>query len=195
MTPLLQLARPIRWGRLTALLRIKGVGVYIHWSVFVIAALMFMGALRRPILTIVGIFCYLSVLLIHECGHMIAAHRMGCRVELIELYPIHGRCCFQQPWSRFDHCVIAWGGVLAQAAVALPLVIWLVFFGYTRFDAVNAVLAILGAFSLIVAAYNLLPAGRLDGTVAWGLIPEWINRLRERRKKQRVKRSTDWRTY
>ena len=193
MTPLLQLARPIRWGRLTALLRIKGVGVYIHWSVFVIAALMFMGALRRPILTIVGIFCYLSVLLIHECGHMIAAHRIGCRVELIELYPIHGRCCFQQPWSRFDHCVIAWGGVLAQAAVALPLVIWLVFFGYTRFDAVNAVLAILGAFSLIVAAYNLLPAGRLDGTVAWGLIPEWIKRLRDRRKKH--KRTTDWRTY
>jgi len=193
MTPLLQLARPIRWGRLTALLRIKGVGVYIHWSVFVIAALMFMGALRRPILTIVGIFCYLSVLLIHECGHMIAAHRMGCRVELIELYPIHGRCCFQQPWSRFDHCVIAWGGVLAQAAVALPLVIWLGFVGYTRFDAVNAVLSILGAFSLIVAAYNLLPAGRLDGTVAWGLIPEWIKRLRDQRKKH--KRTTDWRTY
>jgi membrane-associated protease RseP (regulator of RpoE activity) len=119
----------------------------------------------------------------------------GCQVQSISLYPIHGICCFQPPWSRFDHCVIAWGGFIAQAVVALPLVAWLALFGYTRFAAVNAVLAILGGYSLAVAVFNLLPVGRFDGAIAWGLIPEWIKRLRSRRRNQGSKRNTDWRTY
>jgi hypothetical protein len=62
------------------------------------------------------------------------------------------------PWSKFDHCVIAWGGVLAQAVVAAPIVVGVTLFGYTRFEAVHAVLAILGFFSVGVAIFNLLPA-------------------------------------
>ena len=42
--------------------------------------------------------------------------------------------------------VIAWGGVVAQAIVAVPLLAWVETFGYTRFQAVNAILAILGSF-------------------------------------------------
>jgi stage IV sporulation protein FB len=190
----MQAARTLKLGRLTRVTNVKGVGVYVHWSVFLIAAIMLLAAVRRPLMTIVGLACYLSVLLIHECGHMVAAQRKGYQVECIKLYPIHGICCFQMPWSRYDHCVIAWGGVVAQAAVALPLVAWIAVFGYTRFAAVNAVLAILGAFSLLVAVYNLVPVGRLDGTIAWGLIPEFIKRVRSRRKKP-TKRTTDWRTY
>ncbi|HET9182606.1 MAG TPA: hypothetical protein VFP59_10760 [Candidatus Angelobacter sp.] len=40
---------------------------------------------------------------------------------------IHGKCLFETPWSRFDHCVIARGGVIAG-----PLVL-----GHTRFEAIN----------------------------------------------------------
>jgi len=195
MAGLVELARPLKPGRLTRLLKVRGVEVYVHWSVFAIAMVMLAGTIRRPAMTLVGLTCYLGVLFIHECGHMIAAQRLGCRVNFIELYPIHGRCCFEMPWSRFDHCIIAWGGVLAQLVVALPLVVWLGIFGYTRFDPINAVLAILGCFSLLIAALNLIPAGRLDGTVAWSLIPEWIKRVRARRAKRAPKRTTDWRTY
>jgi stage IV sporulation protein FB len=195
MPRLIQLAKPFRPDRLTPVLRIKGVNVFVHWSVFAIAAIMLLGTIRRPVMTLVGVACYLSVILIHECGHMAAAQRKGYAVDGIFLYPIHGLCTFEMPWSRFDHCVIAWGGVLAQAAVALPLIAWLAVFGYTRFDAVNAVLAILGCYSLLVAVFNLIPAGRLDGALAWGLIPEWIKRVRTRRNKRPNKRTTDWRTY
>jgi len=195
MPKLIQLARPLKIERLTRLFKISGVDVYVHWSVFVIAAIMILGAIRQPAMTIVGMICYLSLLLLHECGHMIAARRHRCQVEYIELYPIHGRCCFQIPWSRLDHCAIAWGGVLAQAVVALPLVAYLAVFGYTRFEAVNAVLAVLGGYSLLVVVFNLIPAGRLDGTIAWGLIPELIKRERSRRARRAAKRTTDWRTY
>ena len=62
------------------------------------------------------------------------------------LYPIFGITKFETSWSRFDHCVIAWGGVIAQSVVALPIVGWVILFGYTRFEPINAVLAILGFF-------------------------------------------------
>ncbi len=78
--------------------------------------------------------------------------------------------------------------------VALPLVIWVAVFGYTRFDAVNAVLAILGFYSLCVVVFNLIPKAPLDGASAWQVIPLFIQRVRERRKKRSTKRS-DWRSY
>jgi Zn-dependent protease len=188
-------SRPFKPGKLTLVTTISGVDVFVHWSVLLIAAIMLLASLRRPIATIVALGCYLGVLLIHECGHMVAAQRKGYRVHSIKLYPIHGICIFEMPWTRYDHCIIAWGGVAAQALVALPLIVWLEVFGYTRLGAVNAVLAILGPFSLLVAAFNLLPARGLDGAIAWSLIPEWIRRLRSRRSRRARKRTTDWRTY
>jgi membrane-associated protease RseP (regulator of RpoE activity) len=62
--------------------------------------------------------------------------------------------------------------------VALPLVVWVAVFGYTRFEAVNAVFAILGFLSLGIVVFNLLPFGPLDGATAWGIIPAAIQRAR-----------------
>jgi membrane-associated protease RseP (regulator of RpoE activity) len=142
----------------TEVLRIKGVPVYVHWSVWAIVALILFNVIRHPLESLLGLVAYLSVLLIHETGHLIAAQRMHCEVLSIRLYPIFGATNFEMPWSKFDHCVIAWGGVLAQAVVAAPIVVGVTLFGYTRFEAVHAVLAILGFFSVGVAIFNLLPA-------------------------------------
>lgn len=126
---------------------------------------------------------YFSVILIHECAHMLAAQWKGCEVTAIELYPIHGFVRFREPWSRYDDAVIAWGGVAAQAVVALPLVAWVAIFGFTRSDAVNVAIGILGYYSLVVAVFNLIPAPPLDGAKAWYLIPELIKRARSRQTK------------
>jgi len=182
MPPLMQLTKTRGNATFMRVMRVKGVDVNVHWTVFLVGAIILLNAGRKPVLTLVGLLCYLSVLLIHEIGHLIAAQRRGSQVLEIRLYPIHGKCIFQTPWSRFDHCVIAWGGVIAQAIVAVPLLLWLFFFGYTRFDAVNAVLAILGAYSMCVAAFNLLPARGLDGSIAWSIIPEYLRRRRSRPK-------------
>src|SRR5687767_9361414 len=132
--------------KLSHVMRISGVDVYFHWSVFLIIVIFLLGSIERPALSFAGLAAYFGVLLIHECGHMWFARRKGCRVHRIELYPICGITCFDPPWSRYDHCVIAWGGVVAQLIVALPLVAWIVFFGYTPWEPVNAILAILGAY-------------------------------------------------
>jgi membrane-associated protease RseP (regulator of RpoE activity) len=159
-------------------MKIKGVDVYVHWTVLAIAAFMILGALQRPALTLVGLISYLSLLLIHETGHLLAAHRRHSEVFSIKLYPIFGITYFEAPWSRIDHCIIAWGGVLAQAVIAIPLVLWVKLFGYSRFEPVNAIFAILGFFSIGVALFNLLPIPPLDGATAWGLFPALIQRMR-----------------
>jgi len=148
MAPLIKMSNPIRLGKLTNVMRIRGVDTYVHWSVFAVAAFILTGVARRPGLTLLGLFVYLAVLLIHESGHLIAAQRKRCKVLSIELYPIFGITRFEMSWSRLDHCGIAWGGVLAQAVVFIPLIAWIAMLGYPQAAGVDMIFAILGFFSL-----------------------------------------------
>jgi hypothetical protein len=167
-------------------MRINGVDVYVHWSVFAIAGVMLLGVLERPTLTFVAIVAYLSILLIHECGHMIAAQRRGSGSRASSCIRFGASPNLKRPASRFDHCIIAWSGVTAQLLVAIPLIAWTVLFGYTPYEPVNAGLGLLGFFSLFVAAVNLIPVSPLDGAIAWDLIPEAIDRLRNPRPKSQA---------
>jgi Zn-dependent protease len=101
--------------KFTEIMEIKGVPVFAHWSVLVIGALVLIGAIERPAETIAAWSSYFAVILIHECGHMVVAQRKGYQVLSIELYPILGFVRYQEPWSRYDRALIAWGGVAAQA--------------------------------------------------------------------------------
>jgi Zn-dependent protease len=168
--------------RLIPVARIRGVPVAVHWSVPVIGALIVLSALRRPVVTLVALAAYLAVLVVHELGHAVAARRRGCAVWSVDLYPIHGVTRISAPRSPWDAGVIAWGGVTAQALVAVPLVLWVLVFGYTRWEAANAVLALLGFFSLLVAVLNLLPVPHLDGPQAWALVGMALRRRRRRRR-------------
>jgi Zn-dependent protease len=165
-----------RLGKRTEVMQISGVPVYVHWSVLVIGALILLGAYEKPAETLTLWACYFGVLLIHESGHLFAARGMGYRVHSIVLYPFWGCTYFQIPNSRFDHAVIAWGGVAAQAIVAMPAIAWLTYVGYTRFDPLNIALGMLGYYSIFVAAFNLIPVPPLDGAVAWRLIPALFKR-------------------
>lgn len=166
---------------------VRGVPLYVHWSVFAIAGIMLVGSIQRPAMVLVGVLSYLSVLLVHECGHMIAAQRRKYKVWSIELYPIIGFCRYEEPWSKFDRCAIAWGGVVAQAIIGVPLAAWVMIFGPTRFESFNAFLVILGLYSLCVAAFNLIPVAPLDGATAWKLIPAWFARRQESRRNRSLK--------
>jgi hypothetical protein len=98
--PLLRFSNPIRLEKLTKVMQIHGVHTYVYWTVFLAGAFILAGVLRHPGPTLLGLTAYLSVLLIHEAGHMIAAQRKGCQVLSIELYPVFGVTRFSTPWSR-----------------------------------------------------------------------------------------------
>lgn len=145
--------------------------MYVHWSVLLMAGLMIVAATRGLLLTIAGICGWLGIMLIHECGHAVAAQRYRSEVLSIELYPIFGCTRFEVPWSRFAECVIVWAGVIAQTMVAIPVVTFLAIHGYTTIEPLNAMLALLGPYSLAIVVLNLLPVARLDGATAWKLLP------------------------
>lgn len=176
--------RVIRIGRYTEVIRIKGAPVSLHWSVLVVAGVVLAGAVKFPIMNLVGLTSWLGVILLHETGHLLAAHKKHCEVFGIDLYPILGVARYQQPWSAMDDCLIAWAGVVAQAVIAVPIVMVVSLLGYTRFEPVNAALAIWGFFSLGVAILNLLPFAPLDGAIAWRIVPLMIRKVfrRDRRR-------------
>jgi hypothetical protein len=167
MPRLFQFPNPIKFDTMTLVIKLRGVDVYVHWTVLVIGILMIYGTIRQPWVTLAAGLSWLALILLHESGHMVAAQRKHCQVSSIDLYPIFGLCCFQVPWSKYDHCVIAWGGVIAQLLVAIPLVVGLKVFGYSNFSSVNAVLVVLGPYSLMVRSLISFPSdgsmGRLHG--------------------------------
>jgi stage IV sporulation protein FB len=177
--------------RMTEIMRVNGVPVYLHWSTILIAALILFGAIERPAETLALWVSYFGLLMLHECGHMVAAQHLRYRVWSIELYPIFGITRFDLPRSRFHHAVIAWGGVAAQCVIALPIVAFLSGLGYTRFEPLNIVLGVFGYCSLLMAALNLVPVGPLDGATAWRLMPA----LFQRAKSQSKTRMVEWRPW
>jgi Zn-dependent protease len=179
----MRLITALKSRRLIHVAKIRGVSVYVHWTAILIGAAILVGAFQNPRLTFVVLISYMSVLLIHECGHLVAAQQRQYEVFSIELYPIFGVTRFETPQSRIDRCAIACGGVIAQAMIGIPLVIWVAVAGYSRFVEINAIIGILGVYSLCIAAFNLLPIAPLDGAIAWGLIPALWQSSKTRRNK------------
>ncbi len=182
----------MKFQRYTEIMRIKRVPVYAHWSLLLVGALILIGAVERPAETLALWGSFFGLILLHECGHMIVAQRMKYEVTAIRLFPIHGCVWHEQPWSRYEDALIAWGGVAAQAVVAVPLIAFTAIFGFTRFPALNAAIGVLGYYSAAVAVFNLLPAAWLDGSKAWYVVPELIKRWRKPPAKAR---RTGWRGW
>jgi Zn-dependent protease len=176
--------------------RYKDVPIFVHWSAMLIVVVALLAGSGRLYVTLSLVFCFAGILLIHEIGHTMMAHRVGTKVLSISLYPIHGRTTYDLPWSELDDCRIAWGGVIAQSAFAFPIIAGLTAFGYPKNEPLAAALVILGPFNAVVAVFNLLPFSGLDGAKAWNLIPLaikgwWGNRRVQRRPKS----STDFRRW
>ena len=75
---------------------------------------------------------------------------------------------------------MAWGGVLAQLLVAVPVIILDAVFDIGQVDLLRPVVVIFGYVSVAIAALNLIPAHGLDGEKAWQLFPLLLEERRER---------------
>jgi Zn-dependent protease len=172
--------------------RILGSRVYVHWSVFAVVLLLALVSLRSPIYAAISIASYLAVIVIHETGHAWLARRLGYDVEAIRIGFFHGHCESDAPLTESDHVMIAWGGVLAQFIVAIPILIAAKLSGKPDFGYAGPVVGILGQINVLIAVINLAPAPGLDGHTAWRAIPllwQWqCARRTTRRSVSRLKR-------
>lgn len=157
-----------------------GARLYVHLSVVVVTVIVALAAAENPEFAAVTLVSFLGVTLLHELGHAAVAHDFGYGVEGLWLAAVHGRCEFQSPDTPWEHSLIAWGGIAAQLAVAVPLIafdsVW-----HRSLGILAPVALILGYYSCVTVIFNLLPLKGLDGRLAWRIIPLMRQRLKARR--------------
>jgi Zn-dependent protease len=177
-----------KWLRLRHV-RFYGAPVYVHWSVILVIALLAFMSFKSPIHALVSILSYLAVIAVHELGHAMAARRLGYRVEAIHVAFLHGSCEYEAPDDEKDDVQIAWAGVLAQLAVATPILVLANAFPAFDFGYAAPAIAFLGYVNILLALVNLAPAPGLDGHTAWRVIPLLRSWWRARRTTKRAVRT------
>jgi Zn-dependent protease len=160
--------------------RIFNARWYVHGSVLLIVALLALMSFQSPIHAVVAIASYFAIILVHELGHALMARRLGYDVDAIRLALFHGRCEYEAPHTEMDDVLISWAGVLAQMAIAVPVLVVATLFENHDFGYAAPAIVFLGYVNLLIALVNLAPSSGLDGDTAWRVIPilrgRWIAR-------------------
>lgn len=151
--------------------RVLGARLYLHWSVIAVVGLLAFMSFTSPIHAAVSIASYLGVIVIHELGHALTARHLGYDVDAIRIAFFHGRCDHEAPHRESDDVLIAWGGVIAQWAVAAPILVIATVFEEFDFGYAAPAVVFLGYLNVLVALVNLAPTPGLDGHTAWRAIP------------------------
>lgn len=160
--------------------RLLHARLHVHASALVLAALLLVTGFGQPSHALVSVGCYFGVILLHEVGHAAMARRLGYAAPEIWLSFMHGVCEHDAAETRCDDALIAWGGVLAQLAVAVPLMALAQLHVFDASPLGRIVVVGLGRASLLLVVFNLLPIRPLDGAKAWSLLPILLREWRAR---------------
>src|SRR5258706_2834619 len=109
---------------------------------------------------------YFLLILLHEIGHALLVRRYRLGVLSVDIQAFGGSCRWAGPATERQRSVIAWGGVLAQAAVWLVTVGLIAVVGPPRTPFVRDVVYVFTSANLWLMALNLLPFAPLDGAEA-----------------------------
>ena len=170
-----------------------GAPVFVHWTVFVVVGGLALIALANPIFAVLFIGCYLAIIFLHEVGHALVAHRLGCRVTMISMTFWHGECECEAPETEWEAALIAWGGVALQLAMAVPALLIMVLLGDRDWGYWTPVIVLLGYVNIVWAIANLLPGEESDGSVAWRVVPISLEMRQARRARGKRETPRSWR--
>lgn len=156
--------------------RFRGAPIRIHWST-PLGVLVFSGLRFAP-----GAWLgFVLVILLHELGHAIAVARCRQRTVAIDVHGFGGLCWWSGYPTPTERAMIAWGGVIAQAALALATLLVVAIAGRPASPfAAELVASFLGP-NVWMIFLNLLPIPPLDGAEAWRIVPILRSRYRRRR--------------
>ena len=76
--------------------------LFVHWSALASMGLILVVYWKDPIIAVIALLSFLSVILIHEIGHAAVASKMGYRVFKIKVSLFHGVCECQDPNHELD---------------------------------------------------------------------------------------------
>jgi len=127
-----------------------GVPVTLHWSwVLMVALLLIINP--HIAVVIVGVF---FMVLLHECGHCIAAQYYKVPVKDITLLPFGGAARMQIPWEAIPELVVALAGPFVNVLLIGPLYFAAQYHSFfeTMF-----------LYNIILIVFNMIPAFPMDG--------------------------------
>jgi stage IV sporulation protein FB len=148
--------------------RFRGAPIRVHWSVLV-GIFVFSGFRFDPIAWLAVVV----MILLHELGHAALIHHFGYPVIAVEAHGFGGHCEWAGDPTRAEQAAVAWGGVLAQAALWIVASLVLLVIGEPSAPSVATVLSVFTTTNAYSILLNLMPIPPLDGSKAWELLPLW----------------------
>ena len=145
---------PDDWRGAWDLGSIAGARVRVHWTLLI--ALVVIGNFHFALPAWAAVTL---IILTHELGHLALVRLFRLRPRAIVLHGAGGECSYTGQASPVATSVIAWGGVLAQAALLLIATHWPGPHG----ERVEELLVPLGAANKLLMLINLFPMRPLDG--------------------------------
>ncbi|MCP4493865.1 MAG: hypothetical protein GY820_42170 [Gammaproteobacteria bacterium] len=107
---------------------------------------------------------YIFLIFIHEIGHAIAARLLGLHLFKIELFGLGGVGHVEPaPQTRFEGIVLYSSGVLAQLVILMVTVIYLSFFGDSKFLISDDIVFTFTYLNMILLVLNLIPSRLTSG--------------------------------
>lgn len=131
-----------------------GVPVYLHWSWSLLFLLFLFTSGPSMAVLYAGAF---FLVLLHECGHCLAAQQYGIQPIDITLYPIGGAARMDIPIKPKEEFVVAIAGPAVNVFL-IPLLYWLM-----RLSEQNQIFTSLFAINIMLILFNLVPAFPMDG--------------------------------
>ncbi len=127
-----------------------GVPVSLHWS-WVLIFLVVLFANPQFAVVYAGVF---FLVLLHECGHCLAAQYYHSLIHSITLYPFGGAARMEIPREPIKEFVIALAGP-AVNLIFIPV--------FMVIGSLHPILATLGYYNMVLLVFNLIPAFPMDG--------------------------------
>ncbi|MCB9926027.1 MAG: site-2 protease family protein [Planctomycetaceae bacterium] len=150
---------------------LAGVGVYVHWSFWLLPAWILFsgGGLAGALGSIFFVFAIFGCVVLHELGHALMARHYGIGTRDITLYPIGGVASLvRMPRRPSQELAIAIAGpavnvVIAGVLFAVLLVAGIGTQGLVFNVAGGSFLINLLAVNVALVVFNMLPAFPMDG--------------------------------
>lgn len=149
-----------------------GIGVYIHWSFWLLpiwVLLSAQGGLGGALSSVLFIFAIFACVVLHELGHALMARHFNIGTRDITLYPIGGVASLERiPRRPSQELAIALAGPAVNVVIAATLFVLLLvagvgtqglFFTFTG----GSFLVNLLLVNVALVVFNMLPAFPMDG--------------------------------
>jgi hypothetical protein len=159
---------------------VRGAPVRVHWTA-PLGAIAFTGFQFAP-----GLWAgFFLLVLLHELGHAALVRRFGYQVVAVRVHAFGGDCQWAGDPTAAEVAVVAWGGVLAQAALWVATQVALLVAGFPASPVLAALAVTFTTVNARMIVFNLLPIPPLDGHRAWPLFRMLWEARQEQRQYQR----------